>query len=179
VLNRLSARWDALRRLISLHFYAFHMLLTSQKEILGAGEHVPRRNTRVSMPINIIHALRRERKTKRFASDSSECGRATLRCAAARTDNVRETGASRLICTFETSSPSCFFPFSVISFPFDAIIRPTFTCESTLWVNPTFQRTVRTTRTSTYSKNIVFRAYSEKSRNKNHFNLTLPCSIKY
>lgn len=70
------------------------------------------------------------------------------------TDNVREAGASRLICTLETSPPSCFFSPSVISFPFDAIIRPTFTHGSTLWVNPMFQGIAR--RRRRYARNIMF-----------------------
>jgi len=79
------------------------------------------------------------------------------------TDNVREAGASRLICTLETSPPSMpFFPLLVISFPFDAIIRPTFTHGSTLWVNPMFQGIAWRRR----ARNIICRSLSEKKRRK-------------
>jgi len=81
------------------------MLLTSmlvkKKEVLGA-DMFREGNTRDTMPVNIIH---RDEKGRR--KDSLQTRRNVgvqplpgyiHTCA----DNVREAGASRLICTFET-----------------------------------------------------------------------------
>jgi len=123
---------------------------------------------------NIVHALHRDEKErrKRFASDPSECGRAAAAPHRYMHWQCPESRSQSADMYTRNSTTLVLFSPLVISFPFDAIIRPTFTHGSTLWVNPMFQGIAW--RRRRYARNI--RSLSKKKTynlSKIHFDLTL------
>lgn len=137
-------------------------MLVKKKKHSGRAD-MFRRNTRGAIPVNIVHAAQRDEKGRRKDSPQTRRNVGVWRCAVTymRRQCPGSQPTDMHICNFTTL---VHFSPSVILFPFDAIIRPTFTRESTSWVNLTFRGIRRKRRRRPSAKNIVFRSYSGKKK---------------